>query len=585
MTKVGTIHLQLKNSLHNMKRILTYSSLLLAANLLAGGGNINGGGGSSGGSATNVTLTGDVTKAAGSSTTTFSTAGSNSIAAIAAGAVSTRVPFESNYFKMLVIGDSMSDITSTQTDRDWVWCKVMGTNMEYKGYVEFLQRGMGGDTLSNDVSLWTSRYSGYTNYSSNHFVTYIYKGYNDVKVSLSSAQQYFTNVVNLVRSNWPGSKIIVNTVPAFAGNPDGIYNTLLNYNSFIRTNSLASTYTLVDIAAMGLSDNGDGIHPNNASQLITAKTNAGALFIQRPPVVAGGFGTNYYPQAIDAPGFSIGGVPISGGGSVTNTFSIQSISTTQPTLGTTNWATVTYNGATYVMQLWQPPSYVETNGMVIYYPMLDNSDPLATLDWVSGGTLAMGFSNDPVWQSGIGSHYSVNFVSGSSQWMQQNEDVPRPSYITLSTWVKISPTGTTNQTIVSLPAYPNGWSTAPYLNYGLLADNTASSRGIYFYASAGSNYHVVSVSGAFVADQWTHLAGTYDGANMKIYTNGALAATQAQTGAIGYPDPTTSLFVGVRGDGTDQNLEYFNGNLTMLRIYTNALNSTSISNIYNSEKP
>lgn len=58
--------------------------------------------------------------------------------------------------------------------------------------------------------------------------------------------------------------------------------------------------------------------------------------------------------------------------------------------------------------------------------------------------------------------------------------------------------------------------------------------------------------------QWTHLAGTYDGSNLKLYVNGVLIAT---TAASGYIEQTTgSLRIGASQFG-----EYFDGAIDEVR--------------------
>ena len=47
----------------------------------------------------------------------------------------------------------------------------------------------------------------------------------------------------------------------------------------------------------------------------------------------------------------------------------------------------------------------------------------------------------------------------------------------------------------------------------------------------GGNYHEIRrVGAALPLNTWTHLATTYDGANIRVYRNGALVATLANTG-------------------------------------------------------
>lgn len=69
---------------------------------------------------------------------------------------------------------------------------------------------------------------------------------------------------------------------------------------------------------------------------------------------------------------------------------------------------------------------------------------------------------------------------------------------------------------------------------------------------------------------WTHLAFTYDGATEKLYVNGVLVASRAQTGAI-------SAANGVLHIGGDSVWgEHFQGLIDEVRIYNRALSAAEI---------
>jgi glucose/arabinose dehydrogenase/fibronectin type 3 domain-containing protein len=82
----------------------------------------------------------------------------------------------------------------------------------------------------------------------------------------------------------------------------------------------------------------------------------------------------------------------------------------------------------------------------------------------------------------------------------------------------------------------------------------------------------VSVSGtaALPVNTWTHLATTYDGAQLRLYVNGELAGTQALSGALA--TSTGDLRIG--GNGVWG--EFFVGRLDEVRIYNRVLTATEI---------
>jgi hypothetical protein len=69
---------------------------------------------------------------------------------------------------------------------------------------------------------------------------------------------------------------------------------------------------------------------------------------------------------------------------------------------------------------------------------------------------------------------------------------------------------------------------------------------------------------------WTHLVVTYDGAQLKLYVDGALVGTTAQTGAIVASDGKLTI-----GGNTFWG-EYFTGLIDDVRIYNRPLSITEI---------
>lgn len=101
----------------------------------------------------------------------------------------------------------------------------------------------------------------------------------------------------------------------------------------------------------------------------------------------------------------------------------------------------------------------------------------------------------------------------------------------------------------------------------------ASSSGAMRPAGGGTFNTTTSFAtapSAIAANSWTHLAVTYDGAMVRLYVNGALVASQAQTGAM--PSTTTPLRIG----GNAPYGEFFQGLIDDVRIYNRALTAAEI---------
>ena len=87
---------------------------------------------------------------------------------------------------------------------------------------------------------------------------------------------------------------------------------------------------------------------------------------------------------------------------------------------------------------------------------------------------------------------------------------------------------------------------------------------------AGSCCTVLESPSALPANQWTHVAGTYDGTTLRLYLNGNLAASQSRTGSLQVTG--TPLRIGGNTYGT----EFFPGRIDELRIYNRALSEAEI---------
>jgi hypothetical protein len=106
----------------------------------------------------------------------------------------------------------------------------------------------------------------------------------------------------------------------------------------------------------------------------------------------------------------------------------------------------------------------------------------------------------------------------------------------------------------------------------------AMAYGLYATDGAGKPLGQVNIGGeqnvlgasAPPLNTWTHLAVSYDGAALRLYVNGVLAATKPLTGAIA--GSTGALRIG----GNSVWGEYFSGLIDEVRVYNRALTATQI---------
>jgi hypothetical protein len=101
--------------------------------------------------------------------------------------------------------------------------------------------------------------------------------------------------------------------------------------------------------------------------------------------------------------------------------------------------------------------------------------------------------------------------------------------------------------------------------YFLLGASPNASR-----PEAGGTFAEVYGTGALTANTWTHLAGTYDGATLRLYVNGVQVAILAWTGTIA----TSANPLQIGGDSIYG--QYFQGQIDEVRIYNRALSASEV---------
>jgi hypothetical protein len=83
-------------------------------------------------------------------------------------------------------------------------------------------------------------------------------------------------------------------------------------------------------------------------------------------------------------------------------------------------------------------------------------------------------------------------------------------------------------------------------------------------------------STALPTSSWSHVFCTYDGANIKVYINGANTGTQAETDSV-WSTSATALNIGRDSAGSG----YFDGKIDEVSIHTTALNDTLVKLLFN----
>jgi hypothetical protein len=212
------------------------------------------------------------------------------------------------------------------------------------------------------------------------------------------------------------------------------------------------------------------------------------------------------------------------------------------------------------VNLINPPAN-NASGLSAYYKLNDASGTVATNS--TGGTNGT-LQNTPTWVTS-----PVEFAGNSLNFDGTNDVVSIPNHatlnittaITLEAWVYATKnTGIQNVISKSSSSANNGYIFPR-------TDNGWTNTIIYFHI--GGSWRTLSAAYPGL-NAWHHLAATYDGATIKLYIDGVLSASQAQTGSI-----TTNSNVLALGNQTGFT-EFFGGSVDEVRIWNVARTQAQI---------
>jgi hypothetical protein len=163
---------------------------------------------------------------------------------------------------------------------------------------------------------------------------------------------------------------------------------------------------------------------------------------------------------------------------------------------------------------------------------------------------------------------SVGFNSTSQNLSVPDSASLRPSSITVEAWIKPDSATIADFDSPLMKTSNDNWTDG----YGFYYRSSGTLIGFFVNSWGGGG-----TTAAIALDQWTHVVGTYDGATVSLYLNGALAASRSF--GSGIPQSTNALYIGsgTTGSGAAGPAGYYwGGGVDDVAVYSRALTATEV---------
>ncbi|MCK5922055.1 MAG: hypothetical protein KAG66_14025, partial [Methylococcales bacterium] len=190
----------------------------------------------------------------------------------------------------------------------------------------------------------------------------------------------------------------------------------------------------------------------------------------------------------------------------------------------------------------------------------------------NNGTLAGNAARNPIGKVGE----AIEFNGSSSHINLGSLDITSPA-LSIAMWFKPDDFGTHDARLIS-----KATGTANSAHYWMVSTIRNSGQHKLRFRLKTENGGTSTLIGyaALASGVWTHVTATYDGVAMKLFQDGVQVGSLAKTGAI-----TTSASVEAWIGANPGSTRYFDGLIDDVRIYTEALNVTTIQDIISGGLP
>jgi VCBS repeat-containing protein len=211
----------------------------------------------------------------------------------------------------------------------------------------------------------------------------------------------------------------------------------------------------------------------------------------------------------------------------------------------------------------------EPSGQLVHHWTLDDGSGGTAIDIAGSndGTLV----NGPAWESAGGVLGGALRFDGQDDYVDLGDvDVPGGDSLTISLWFNADDFGVQDGRFISKTTGLSGST-----HYWMLS--TINNTGLRFRVRAGGATTTLATgTGEITTGQWYHVAGTYDGQNMRIYKDGVEVASAAKSGAL---DDGTGVATAMGNQPPGAGSRPFDGLIDDVRIYARTLSAVEIAAI------
>lgn len=161
-------------------------------------------------------------------------------------------------------------------------------------------------------------------------------------------------------------------------------------------------------------------------------------------------------------------------------------------------------------------------------------------------------------QSDDGKYGKCISLDGDGDYVKMNSDVPNslnPATLTVEAWIY-----PTEIKLAGIVDNSNSWGA--YTKGGYVLRLRSDGKIQFFFYKNGTDTESVTSSDAVAVDKWWHVAGVYDGKNLRVYIDGVCQGTTDYEGSI-YYGKDWGLYV---GSGYIGDKEFFNGRIDEVRV-------------------